>query len=192
LKFAIVTSFGGIHDYVDMAKRAEASGWDGDESSRSSGSCPLASGRGGRPMAPGRSGSLERLDVLVGDWETSVPGIEAEGRTTFEWLEGGGFLIERSTVHRPEFPNAICVIGATGPDGGLQQHYFDSRGVARVYEMTLEDGVWTLFREGPDWPQRYVGRLSEAGDAIEGRWELGTEPGAPLEHDFDVTYRRVR
>jgi hypothetical protein len=31
----------------------------------------------------------------------------------------------------------------------LQQHYFDSRSVAHVYEMTLEDGVWTLFREGP-------------------------------------------
>jgi hypothetical protein len=78
-------------------------------------------------MAPDASGSLERLDVLVGEWETNVPGVEAEGRTTFEWLEGGGFLIERSTVDRPEFPNAICVIGATGPIGGLQQHYFDSR-----------------------------------------------------------------
>jgi hypothetical protein len=97
-------------------------------------------------MAPDTSGSLERLDVLVGEWETNVPGVEAEGRTTFEWLEGGGFLIERSTVDRPEFPNGICVIGATGTDGGLQQHYFDSRGIARVYEMTLEDGVWTLSR----------------------------------------------
>jgi hypothetical protein len=97
-------------------------------------------------MAPETSSSL---DVLVGEWETSVPGIEAEGRTTFEWLEGGGFLIERSTVDRPEFPNGISVIGATGADGGLQQHYFDSRGVARVYEMTLEGGVWTPSARGP-------------------------------------------
>jgi len=103
-----------------------------------------------------------------------------------------GFLIERSTVDRPEFPNAISIIGATGVDGGLQQHYFDSRGVARVYEMTFEGGVWTLFREGPDWPQRYVGELSEDGNTITGRWERGTELGAPLEHDFDLTYTRVR
>jgi hypothetical protein len=43
-------------------------------------------------MAADRSGSLERLNVLVGEWENSVPGVEAEGRTTFEWLEGGGFM----------------------------------------------------------------------------------------------------
>jgi len=143
-------------------------------------------------MAPDSRGSLERLDLLVGEWNTKVPGVEAEGRTTFEWLEGGGFLIERSSVDRPEFPNAICVIGATGPDGGLQQHYFDSRGVARVYDMSLEDGVWTLFREGPDWPQRYVGELNEDGNTITGSWEAGAELGAPLEHDFDLTYTRVR
>jgi hypothetical protein len=143
-------------------------------------------------MASDRSGALERLDILVGEWETAVPGLEADGRTTFEWLEGGGFLVERSTVDRPEFPNGICVIGATGPDGGLQQHYFDSRGVARVYDMTLEGGVWTLFREGPDWPQRYVGQLSEDGNTILGRWERGEEPGATLEHDFYLTYTRVR
>jgi alkanesulfonate monooxygenase SsuD/methylene tetrahydromethanopterin reductase-like flavin-dependent oxidoreductase (luciferase family) len=29
VKFGVVTSFGGIHDYVEMAKEAEASGWDG-------------------------------------------------------------------------------------------------------------------------------------------------------------------
>jgi hypothetical protein len=142
-------------------------------------------------MAADKSGSLERLNVLVGEWENSVPGVEAEGRTTFEWLEGGGFLIERSTVDRPEFPNGICVIGATGPDGGLQQHYFDSRGVARVYDMTLDGGVWTLYRDGPDWPQRFVGELSEDGNTITGRWERGSGPGAPLEHDFDLSYARV-
>jgi hypothetical protein len=134
---------------------------------------------------------LRRLDVLVGEWETDVPGVEAEGRTTFEWLDGGGFLVERSTVDRPEFPNGICVIGATGPDGGLQQHYFDSRGVARVYDMTFDGGIWTLFREGPDWPQRYIGELSADGNVIKGRWEAGKELGAPLEFDFHLNYRRL-
>ena len=143
-------------------------------------------------MTTDRSGPLERLEVLVGEWRTAVPEQDAEGTTTFEWLEGGGFLIQRSTVGRPEFPRVIGVIGATGPDGGLQQHYFDSRGVARVYEMTLDDGVWTLFREGPDWPQRYIGELSEDGRTIKGRWEAGKALGAPLEHDFALNYTRVR
>jgi hypothetical protein len=138
------------------------------------------------------SDALRPLDVLVGEWETVAPGMEAEGRTTFAWLEGGGFLVQRSVVQRPEFPNSISLIGATGPGGGLEQHYFDSRGVARVYEMTLEDGTWTLYRAGPDWPQRYVGRLSPDGDTITGQWERGDEPGAPLQHDFDLNFSRVR
>ena len=124
-----------------------------------------------------RADPSEGLAVLVGDWKTNAPGMDAEGRTTFEWLEGGGFLIERSTVARPEFPNSVSIIGPTGPDGGLQQHYFDSRGVARVYEMTLANGTWTLFREGPDWPQRYVGRISDDGNTIAGAGSEGTGRG---------------
>ena len=143
-------------------------------------------------MEANASNAMRALEVLVGDWETDAPGMGAEGRTSFEWLDGGGFLIERSLVSRPEFPNSISAIGPTGPDGALQQHYFDSRGVARVYEMTLDAGTWTLYRAGPDWPQRYVGQLSEDGNAITGRWERGTEPGAPLQHDFDLNFSRVR
>jgi len=135
---------------------------------------------------------LSKLEVLVGEWKVDVPGVEAQARASFEWLEGGGFLIQRSTIDRPEYPNGVMVIGATGPDGGLQQHYFDSRGVHRVYDMTLDEGVWTLFREGPDWPQRYVGRIGDDGNAITGRWERGKSPGAPLELDFELNYTRLR
>lgn len=143
-------------------------------------------------MAAELPDTLRTLDVLVGEWETEAPDMDARGRTTFEWLAEGSFLIERSTVGRPEFPNSISIIGATGPGGELQQHYFDSRGVARIYEMTLENGMWTLFRAGPDWPQRYVGEISDDGNTITGRWERGDRPGAPLQHDFELNFTRLR
>lgn len=135
--------------------------------------------------------TLEQLNMLVGSWETTIPSAGTQGRTTFEWLEGGGFLIQRSTVARPEYPNAVSVIGATGSDRAFQQHYFDSRGVARIYDMTLRDNVWTLFRDGPDWPQRFVGHISPDGNTITARLERGTYPGGPLEHDFDMVYSRI-
>ena len=136
--------------------------------------------------------ALEHLDVLVGEWITHVPGFSGNGNVTFTWLEGGGFLIQHSTIDRPEFPNGISLYGATGPDGGLQQHYFDSRGVARLYDVTFDGRVLTISREGPDWPQRYIGELSEDGNTLSGRWERGESLGAPLQHDFDLTYTRVR
>lgn len=143
-------------------------------------------------MAPDPKPTLEQLNILIGVWETSISGLEAPGRTTFEWLENGGFLIQRSTVERPEYPNSVSIIGATGSDGAFQQHYFDSRGVARIYDMTLKDNVWTLFRDGPDWPQRFVGRFSADGNVIHARLERGTYPGGPLEHDFDMVYTRIQ
>ena len=56
------------------------------------------------------------------------------------------------------------------------QHYFDSRGVARVYAMDLSDGVWTLLRDSADFTpqsfaQRYTGTFSADGQRIDGRWE---------------------
>ena len=135
---------------------------------------------------------LDKLSPLVGEWISEVPGFDDHGNVTFTWLEGGGFLIQHSTIDRPEFPNGISLYGATGPGGSLQQHYFDSRGVHRIYEVTFEDRVLTIFREGPDWPQRYVGELSEDGDTLSGRWERGEELGAELKLDFELNYRRVR
>jgi hypothetical protein len=134
---------------------------------------------------------LSKLEVLIGEWRPEVPGADIPAKVTFEWLEGGGFVIQRSTVEATDFPNGVMVIGATGPGGGLQQHYFDSRGVHRVYEMTLEDGEWTLFREGPDWPQRYVGQISDDANRITGRWERGESLGAPLKLDFELNYTRL-
>jgi len=69
------------------------------------------------------------------------------------------------------------------------QHYFDSRGVARIYDISLEDGVLTLSRDDEDMAQRFTGRFSDDGTAIEGAWERTDDDGA-LIHDFDLTYRR--
>lgn len=47
-----------------------------------------------------------------------------------------------------------------------------TRGIQRIYQMTLSDGVWTLWRDAPDpFPQRFSGTLSEDGPTITGRWE---------------------
>ena len=140
------------------------------------------------------SEALSRLDVLVGEWALEgtnpLPGGEpVRGRAAFEWLPGGGFLVQRWSIEPPEFPSGVAVIGVDPTGGGLLQHYFDSRGVARVYGMTLEDGVWRLWREGEPFDQRFIGELTEDGDAFAGRWER-SEAGRWV-HDFALTFRRV-
>jgi hypothetical protein len=136
-----------------------------------------------------------RLDPLVGDWtiEAVSPHLEnrvVNGTMSFEWLAGEKVLVQRWRIDAPEFPDGIAVIGEDEEAGTLRQHYFDGRGVSRVYEMSLEDGVWTLVRSDPDFSQRFTGRFTDGGDTIEGAWEISAD-GETWEHDFDLTYRRT-
>jgi hypothetical protein len=59
---------------------------------------------------------LEWFDALIGTWATEAthPLVDevVPGSVTFEWLEGGRFLIQRSRNDHELFPDAICVIGA--------------------------------------------------------------------------------
>src|SRR4051794_9081765 len=104
---------------------------------------------------PSRNPALARLEALVGEWtmEAGPPGGDrwpGEARVSFEWLEGRTFLIERWTVELPEAPDGIAIIGAGDEPDSFRQYYFDSRGIHRIYEMALGDGLWSLSRDAPD------------------------------------------
>jgi hypothetical protein len=141
------------------------------------------------------------LGVLIGRWrmEASFPGEPPDAETVVDWLDGRRFLVQRWRVEHPDAPDGIAVIGPTAADDTRPadpadppylQHYFDSRGVARVYGMDLVDGVWTLERMAPGFCQRFRGDLSADGDTIDGAWEF-SEDGVLWRHDFDLVYRRA-
>ena len=112
-----------------------------------------------------------------------------EARVSFEWL-GDAYLIERWNIDQPQAPDGIAIIGPDESGAQLVQHYFDTRGVARVYSMSLEGGVWRLWRDGDDFSQRFSGTFSEDGLRIDGRWEIAHD-GEHWETDFDLTYERI-
>ena len=136
---------------------------------------------------------MEGLEPLVGEWMTEVvmPGSEEvlPGQMSVEWLDGGGYLVQRWTMEDPRFPRGITVIGPDRSGELIVQHYFDSRGVARIYDLSLENGVLRIWRDDADFAQRFTGRFTDDGSAIEGAYER-TEPDGTWVHDFDVTYRR--
>jgi hypothetical protein len=140
-----------------------------------------------------RAHELDGFEALVGTWESiathpSLPGVLVPGSASFEWLEGGHYLIGRSRNEHDDFPDSLLVIGAGGD--GLVIHYFDSRGVERVYGTSLRDGEWRLSRDDPEFSQRFVGTLKDGGSRIAGQWEA-SQDGATWERDLAITYRRV-
>jgi hypothetical protein len=154
-------------------------------------------------IPPERPAALDRLDVLIGRWEMEAtfkaryfgagsPAItDRGGRTTFEWLEGKFFLAQRFVNENPAAPSGIAIIGLAEDPGTFSQHYYDSRGVARVYRVSLDGGVWKIWREAPGFWQRYTGAISDDGTTITGAWE-GSPDGREWKHDFGLSYIKTR
>lgn len=153
-----------------------------------------------------RSGLLDRL---VGTWTTesthpALPGVVVNGTTVIAWLEGERFLTLQSRTDHPDIPDSLSVIGDMGQDrvgnangadstdtdaSRLRMHYFDSRGVFRVYEVSVDDTAWRWWRDAPGFSQRFTGVISADSNTIDCRSQL-CEDDVHWTDDLQVTYRR--
>ena len=142
---------------------------------------------------------LDSLEPFIGEWtgegkHVALPDVVIRGRSVFEWWGDRAFLMHHSTLDHPDFPDSIAVIGATQPDGGLAQHYFDSRGVHRLFDMTFERGVWTLDRKavGPkDFDQRMHTRFSADGKTMTVESDARDSRTHEMRPDMSMTYTRA-
>ena len=134
---------------------------------------------------------LAPFDVLIGSWSTEAKHRLVDevvlGSATFEWLEGGHFVVLRSRNNHQLFPDAISVIGRPESGEGLVMEYFDSRGVRRTYGVSLEDGVMRWWRNHPGFDQRSYAKLGPV--TFELVHQLAETPGEWLD-DLRSTYRR--
>jgi hypothetical protein len=140
-----------------------------------------------------RDPALEPFDALIGTWTTEAKHRLVDevvhGTVTYEWLEGGRFLVQRAHTDDERFPDGLSVIGAPEEGDGLVMEYFDSRGVRRTYGISLDDGVLRTWRDAPGFDQRFSAELAD--DVYEGVFELAETPG-DWQQDMGVTYRRLR
>src|SRR5215211_877474 len=138
---------------------------------------------------------LEPFQALIGEWtiEMTHPMVEdtvVRGRATYEWLEGGRFLIQRAVNEHPDFPDSLCVIGVMEGENDLSMQYFDSRGVHRVYAIGFDGRELTLERDAPGFAQRGSAKLSDDSSTLDGVWQL-KEDDQGYHDDLAFTYRRA-
>jgi hypothetical protein len=135
---------------------------------------------------------LAALDPLVGGWGSEAthpmfPSTVVTGCMTYEWLEGERFLIQRSSMDHPDFPDSVSVIGFAGDE--LTAHYFDSRGVFRVYRVAMEGDTLRMWRDAPGFSQRLEARLSSDGTTLAGAWQLSRDDET-WDDDLSITFVR--
>jgi hypothetical protein len=146
---------------------------------------------------------MKEFEPLIGEWHGQgempiEPPMTLSVDATVERM--GQFIVFHSRGEPAEVPDSISIIGGA-PDGEPQpMHYFDSRGVERLFLMSIDGSTWTIVRapgedwNGPDGPgfnQRFIGEISADGKTIEGRWERGMgDAGDAWEIDFPLTYVR--
>jgi hypothetical protein len=146
---------------------------------------------------------LSRLNRLVGTWDTvaSVNGkVMARGRAMFQWTHDGAFLLERDETVVADDADPIWIANAPraatqiiGLDDAAERFsvlYADSRRVYRVYQMTLEDDTWTIWRDSPGFNQRFVGTFDPAGTTVTGRYEFSAD-GSTWTTDFYLDYTKI-
>src|SRR3954453_8195292 len=116
------------------------------------------------PEAQRRNGALEPLAPLIGQWRTTgthplIPGTTFHGRTSFEWHEGGAFVLMRSETAEPEIPSAVVVVGSDDAAGTFTMIYFDERGISRRYAVEVAAGEVCWHRDEAGFAQRMVGTI---------------------------------
>jgi hypothetical protein len=140
--------------------------------------------------------ALDELRFLPGGWDMELseasflpdPDAKLRGSVTFEWIEQGAALVMR--MGGAGAPAATWIIGRDASELGYQVLYADDRGVSRVYQMSFGDGAWRMWRDTPEFSQRFDAEVSAGRAEINGSWQKSVDGGMTWEHDFKVRYTR--
>ena len=118
---------------------------------------------------------LRTLDILVGIWEVSGP--EVKGQVTYEWMEGGYFLIQH--VELEQYGQLIKGIEMIGferkfgemePSKDIKSRFYDSAGNTLDYTYEIENDVLMIWGGEKGSPAYFKGTFSADGNLNEGAW----------------------
>jgi hypothetical protein len=146
---------------------------------------------GGKARIP--NAALKPLEFLIGDWRTTgshpmMSGKELSGRTSFAWHEGGAFLIMRSQVDEPQFPDGVAIIGSDDTAGEFAMIYFDERGTSRLMDVAVGDRTVTWRRDNPEFSQCLT--ITVEGERLVSKGRMSRD-GGPWENDLSQAFERI-
>ena len=132
---------------------------------------------------------MSALDRLLGTWEFTMQhsalSEPISGRQHYEWVLDGAFVLQHWTYDHPDFPDATALLSND------RYHYFDVRGITRVFEFTVNAAGWSMIHLDEDFSQRSSARFLSL-DVIESTGEKSRDNGVTWQPDYSMTSRRTQ
>jgi hypothetical protein len=116
---------------------------------------------------------LKHLDNLVGTWEITGG---AQGKVTYEWMEGGYFLIQHVDLEQNGMRiKGVEIIGrerkfGEEPSDEIKSRFYDNMGDTFDYVYEMNGDSLTIWAGEKGSPAFYEGELSGDGNLLSGRW----------------------
>jgi hypothetical protein len=116
---------------------------------------------------------LKRLDKLVGTWTVSGG---AHGKVTYEWMEGGFFLMQHVDLEQDgQKIKGMEIIGHLRPFGAapsdeIRSRYYDTMGNTLDYVYEIDGNTLTIWAGEKGSPAYYTGTFSDDGHTCTGNW----------------------
>jgi len=138
--------------------------------------------------------ALTPLAPFIGEWDAvgkhaQLPGMELHASISYQWIEGGAFMIMHSVFEEEQIPPRMAIFGSDNVKQTLCMLFFDNRPVSRQCEVSVEGNTMRWWRNAPDISQRYIFTFSADNNRIESSGEI-SENGGPWQPDLQMVYTR--
>lgn len=126
----------------------------------------------GTPL-PQPSEKLKKLDRLVGTWKITGG---ANGTTTYEWMEGGFFLMQHTAFdHDGHIIKGLEMIGHLQPFGeepsvDIKSRYYGGMGETFDYVYEMDGDTLMIWGGEKGSPAYFKGTFSADGKTLTGGW----------------------
>jgi len=127
--------------------------------------------------------ALKTLEPFLGKWKVS--GGFVEGTVSFEWLEGGYFLVQNIDImHGNQVIKGLEYIGFDEDTQTLRSHYMDNNGSNFTYTWEVKGKTIRIWFGNKDSDNFFEGMFEDNGKSYSGNWQW---PGG----GYEATMTRV-
>jgi hypothetical protein len=140
--------------------------------------------------------ALDFFAPFIGEWISEgthpyIPDVTLHGNCTLEWIEGGAFVISRTSMDNPQIPDGIAIFGSDDVTKKLFQLYFDERNISRMYEVSFEENTIEWKRNTPEFSQQFTLTISADGQTMTGKGMM-RQNDQEWEDDIQLNYIRLK